>query len=189
MSPSPTPGWELGDELVADPDVVRRFLDAMSALAATVTVISATSPSGERTGMTATAVCSLSNDPASLVACVNRSSSLARALTTTGWFTVNLLSDEQTGVAADFAGRTGLAGDERFRDELWTTHPTGAPVLRDAVASCVCHVSASMQQSTHLVVIGSVHDVIPPVPSHHRPLMYHQRRFTSVRVDRPVPVS
>ena len=185
---TPTPGWDLGDDLLPGPEVAARFLDAMSALAATVTVITATSPSGERTGITATAVCSLSNDPASLVACVNRSSSLARALTTTGWFTVNLLSAEQGDVAADFAGRTGLAGDQRFRDGLWTTHPTGAPVLRDAVASCVCHVSASMQQATHLVVIGAVHDVIPPEPTHLRPLMYHQRRFTTVHADDPVPV-
>ncbi len=188
MSGTAIPGWDLGDDLLPGPHVAQRFLEAMSGLAATVTVISATSPSGQRAGMTATAVCSLSNDPASLVVCVNRSSSLARALTTTGWFSVNLLSADQADVAGDFAGRTGLTGDDRFRDGLWSLHPTGASILRGAVASCVCHVAASMQQATHLVVIGSVHDVLPAEPTHGQPLMYHQRRFTTVTADKPVPI-
>jgi flavin reductase (NADH)/flavin reductase len=174
------PGWLHGDEQLPQPDVAQRFLTAMSSLAATVTVISATSPSGQRNGMTATAVCSLSTEPPMLVACVNRSARLAATLAQTGWFTVNLLAGDQDGVAADFAGRSGLSGDQRFRDEQWWTHPTGSPVLRGAAASCVCHVLNAMSQATHLVVIGAVHDVVLPDSGPSNPLMYHMRRFTTV---------
>ena len=177
----PQPGWDIGDDASPSEGVGERFLAAMGTLAAAVTVISAASPTSGRTGMTATAVCSLSNDPPMLVACVNRSSSLAKALATTGWFTVNLLAAQQESVAGDFAGRTGLTGDERFREGLWWSHVTGAPVLHNAAASFVCHVANSMQQATHLVVIGSVHDVVLPENEALRiPLMYHQRKFTTL---------
>jgi flavin reductase (DIM6/NTAB) family NADH-FMN oxidoreductase RutF len=179
MTEALQPGWLPGGAEEPDQQVAQRFLTAMSSLAATVTVIAAASPLGERTGMTATAVCSLSTEPPMLVACINRSCTLARTLTRTGWFSVNLLGQNQEHVAATFAGRSGLAGDARFADGTWTSHPTGAPVLAGTAASCVCHVSNTLQQATHLVVIGSVHDVVlPEGPCN--PLMYHMRRFTTV---------
>lgn len=179
MSQALQPGW-LGPESDAvDERVSQQFLTAMSSLAATVTVVAATSPLGARTGMTATAVCSLSTEPPMLVVCINRSCTLARTLTQTGWFSVNLLAGDQEGIAATFAGRGGLSGDDRFSHGDWTSHPTGAPILGDAAATCVCHVANTLQQATHLVVIGTVYDVLLPdgAPD---PLMYHMRRFTTV---------
>jgi flavin reductase (DIM6/NTAB) family NADH-FMN oxidoreductase RutF len=180
-SPSPYPGWMLDDEGEAyEREVSAHFLTAMSALAATVCVVAAAAPSGERFGITATAVCSLSTDPPQLVACVNRGSSMAKALGETGWFSVNVLAGDQEEVAARFAGRTGLRGSERFDDHAWSLHTTGAPVLRGASAVCVCHVSDSLHQASHLVVIGRVLDVLLPEGVPPGPLMYHQRRFTTV---------
>jgi flavin reductase (DIM6/NTAB) family NADH-FMN oxidoreductase RutF len=181
MNLPPQPGWLQSDDVMPEPLVSQRFLTAMSALAATVTVIAATSPSGQRSGMTATAVCSLSTEPPLLVACINRSSTLARTLTQTGWFSVNLLSGDQEDVAATFAGRGGLSGELRFAPEQWDCHPTGTPVLVGAAASCVCHLANGLQQATHLVAIGAVHDVILPTTGPPSPLMYHLRRFTTVK--------
>ncbi len=178
---SPYPGWMLEEEGHAyEEEVSAHFLTAMSSLAATVCVVAASMSTGERYGITATAVCSLSTDPPQLVACVNRESSIARALTGTGWFSVNILAGDQESVAATFAGRTNLKGPERFADEQWTTHVTGAPVLSGAAATCVCHVSNSLHQTSHLVVIGRVLDVLLPDGGQPNPLMYHQRRFTTV---------
>ena len=180
-SPSSYPGWMLDDEGAAyEQEVAGHFLTAMSSLAATVCVVAAASPSGDRFGITATAVCSLSTDPPQLVACVNRSSSMAKALGETGWFSVSILSGEQESVAATFAGRTGLRGSDRFDDQSWSRHTTGTPVLGGASAVCVCHVSNSLHQASHLVVIGRVLDVLLPDGPPPAPLMYHQRRFTTV---------
>ena len=180
-SPSPYPGWMLDDEGVAyEQEVSGHFLTAMSSLAATVCVVAAASPSGDRFGITATAVCSLSTDPPQLVACVNRSSSMAKALGETGWFSVSILSGEQESVAATFAGRTGLQGSDRFEDQSWSRHTTGTPVLDGASAVCVCHVSNSLHQASHLVVIGRVLDVLLPEGDPPAPLMYHMRHFTTV---------
>lgn len=182
-APAPAyPGWMLEDEgNVYQEQVIQRFLTAMSSLAATVCVVAAASPSGERFGITATAVCSLSTDPPQLVACVNRNSSMAKALTETGWFSINILSGDQEPIAGRFAGLTGEKGSDRFDDALWTQHVTGAPVLSGSSAVCVCHVDNSLHQASHLVVIGRVLDVILPTelvtPP---PLMYHMRRFTTL---------
>lgn len=176
-----SPGWLLdADDGGYEDRVARHFLTAMSSLAATVCVIAAASPAGERTGMTATAVCSLSTEPPQLLACVNRTASLARLLETTGWFSVSVLAGDQEAVAATFAGRTGKSGSERFSGS-WSQHATGTPVLAGAAAVCVCHVSASLRQASHLVVIGRVLDVILPEHEPPSPLMYHLRRFTTVR--------
>ena len=73
---TPYPGWMRHDEGHAyERQVAEQFKTAMSALTATVCVVAASRPSGERTGTTATAVCSLSTEPPQIVACVNRESS------------------------------------------------------------------------------------------------------------------
>jgi flavin reductase (NADH)/flavin reductase len=160
--------------------VGEQFKTAMSALAATVCVVAASRPSGERTGATATAVCSLSTEPPQVVACLNRESSIARMLAVTGWFSVNLLAGHQEDVASVFAGRGGRNGEARFADAEWTRHVTGVPLLTGATASVVCHVAGSLHQASHLVLIGRVLDVVMPDGTPPDPLMYHMRRFTTV---------
>jgi flavin reductase (DIM6/NTAB) family NADH-FMN oxidoreductase RutF len=179
--PLPYPGWMPEDQGHAyEQQVAEQFRTAMSALAATVCVVAASSPSGERSGITATAVCSLSAEPPQIVACVNRGSSIARALDGTGWFSVNILAGHQESIAATFAGRTGRQGADRFADEEWSRHVTGVPLLTGAAASCVCHVAGCLHQASHLVLIGRVLDVLMPEGTPPAPLMYHMRRFTTV---------
>jgi flavin reductase (DIM6/NTAB) family NADH-FMN oxidoreductase RutF len=108
-------------------EVSQHFLTAMSSLAATVCVVAASTPGGDRFGITATAVCSLSTEPPQLVVCVNQSSSMAKALEETGWFSVNILAGDQEGTAGTFAGMTGKKGPERFDDECWSTHACTRP--------------------------------------------------------------
>jgi flavin reductase (DIM6/NTAB) family NADH-FMN oxidoreductase RutF len=163
----------------ANPELTNEFLRAMSSLAATVTVAAAASPTSGRTGATATAVCSLSTEPPMMVVCLNRESSLAKMLRRTGWFSVNLLASGQEGIAADFSGRTGLSGEERFGPQ-WHAHKSGTPVLDGAVATCICRIVNSMQQATHTVIIGEVHDVVMSSDSPPAPLVYHDRRFTTL---------
>nr|WP_269530312.1 flavin reductase [Asaia astilbis] len=53
------------------------FRDAMARLASAVTIITTDGENG-RHGFTASAVCSVSDDPATLLVCVNRSASTMR---------------------------------------------------------------------------------------------------------------
>ena len=95
----------------ADP-LVHDFRAAMRQLAATVCVVTAGTGDGRR-GLTATAVCSLSITPPSMLVCVNRQGAAHRAITENGCFCVNILGADQLDVAHRFAGQTG-AGENKF---------------------------------------------------------------------------
>ncbi|TAM26932.1 MAG: flavin reductase [Candidimonas sp.] len=66
------------------------FRQAMRRLAATVTIV-ATGQAPNRSGLTATAVCSLTANPPQVIACLNASSSTCSLIRETGVFSVNIL--------------------------------------------------------------------------------------------------
>ena len=132
------------------------FRDAMRRLAATVTIISARS--GERRhGITATAVTSLSMDPASLLVCINQSSSLCPLLHEGDRFCVNLLKSEQAMLSDHFAGR--LSSAERFLHGDWQDSAQGVPYLSSAQANVFCVKKETIGYGSHAIFIGEVEDV------------------------------
>lgn len=146
------------------------FKLAMRRLAAGVTIIT-TCHDGERCGLTATAVCSLSADPPQLLVCVNRSAHAHDIIKRGANLCVNLLARRHKALAARFAGqKKGVMGEERFRAGKWTTLKTSAPVLDDALASFDCVVRETMESSTHTIFIGQVVDVRLRAEGH--PLLY-----------------
>jgi flavin reductase len=94
------------------PDIVRTvepaiFREAMSRLGAAVHVITTAGPGG-KAGATATAVCSVSDAPPTLLMCLNRRSQTNPAVVENGVFCVNTLGDGGAEIADIFAGRTGV---------------------------------------------------------------------------------
>ena len=133
------------------------FKTAMSCLAAGVTIIT-TVHDGQRAGLTATAVCSLSVDPPQLLVCVNQRAEAHGLIHRGSVMCVNLLARQHRDLAARFAGQGGVSGAARFAMGEWTTLRTGAPVLADAVASFDCLVSERVESSTHSIFkIGRAH--------------------------------
>ena len=79
------------------PDIVRTveptlFREAMSRLGAAVHVITTAGPGG-KAGATATAVCSVSDAPPTLLMCLNRRSQTNPAVVENGVFCINTLGD------------------------------------------------------------------------------------------------
>ncbi|MDD3445191.1 MAG: flavin reductase family protein [Zavarzinia sp.] len=138
------------------PELVTAFKGAMRRLAATVTVIT-TGSGGERQGMTATAVTSVTMDPPALLICVNQSASLHPVLETGTRFCVNLLNESHGEVAGAFGGR--LQGADRFNAGQWAVNDHGVPYLTDAQANLFCRVDALMLYGTHTIFVGRVEDV------------------------------
>src|SRR5262249_56834048 len=100
------------------PDVVRTveptaFREAMSRLGAAVHVITTAGPGG-KTGATATAVCSVSDAPPTLLVCLNRRSQTNPAVVENGVVCVNTLGAGGAEVADIFPGRTGALGSGRL---------------------------------------------------------------------------
>lgn len=101
------------------------FKQTMRLLAGGVCIV-ATNHNGERHGLTMTAVCSLTADPPSLLACVNREAGAHRVITSSKRVSINLLSSDQVGLAERFSSPL-VRGAKRFQDKRWTAMASGLP--------------------------------------------------------------
>lgn len=155
-----------------------QFREAMSRLGAAVNVITSTGRSG-RVGFTATAVCSVSDQPPTLLVCMNRSSSLHAILKENGVLCVNTLADDQRELSPVFAGLTGVWGEERFNVAHWRTMTSGSPVLDDALVSFDCVIERAIEVGTHSVFFCPVVDVATKIDGN--PLLYFGREYCSTR--------
>jgi flavin reductase len=153
------------------------FRDAMSRLGAAVHVVTSAGPGG-RTGFTATAVCSVSDQPATLLVCLNRRSKSAPLLAQNGVFCVNTLGADEEKLADLFAGKSGVHLEERFNLGEWITLKTGSPVLASAVIAFDCRTIEIKAVASHNVLFGAVEAVRlgPAGPA----LVYHDRLYKKV---------
>lgn len=133
----------------------RDFRALMRELAGAVTIIAAGAGS-DRSGLTATAVCSVSDQPPTLLVCLNRGSQTLDVIRRTGTFTVNVLGGGMTALAEHFAGRTGSTGPDKFSAGEWSVLRTGAPALSASIATFDCNVADVTEVATHAVVFGHV---------------------------------
>jgi flavin reductase len=133
------------------------FRDGMARLGAAVNVVTTAGPGG-RYGLTASAVCSVTDDPPTLLVCLNRTSHMNATVKANGVLCVNVLTAEQQELSRVFAGMTGIAdGAKRFGAAgSWATLTTGAPVLAEAVAAFDCRVAEVVEKGTHSVVFAEV---------------------------------
>lgn len=107
-------------------------------------------------GFTATAVTPVTDDPASLLVCVNTGSRSAQALLSNGAFCVNALAAGDRLLADVFAGRTELQGPDRFTKGQWDNLVTGSPALRTSLVSFDCRLTDARVVATHHVIIGEI---------------------------------
>jgi flavin reductase (DIM6/NTAB) family NADH-FMN oxidoreductase RutF len=130
------------------------FKMAMRAVASSVAVV--TSRAGkERNGLTATAVCSVSTSPPTMLICINRGATADPLIDSSGAFAINFLADRQHGIARLFS-TTKLPAEERFAEGRWRTLETGAPVLDETVSSFDCVVESRVEAGTHHIYLGRV---------------------------------
>lgn len=109
----------------------------------------------KRNGLTATAVCSATTDPPTLLVCINRGATCEGLIAKSGSFAVNFLTEEQAGIARLFS-TARLDPAERFAEGRWTAGPSGAPMLADTVASFDCRVVQMVPCGTHSIFMGQV---------------------------------
>ena len=158
------------------------YRGAMARLGAAVNVITTSGPDGRR-GFTASAVCSVTDDPPTLLVCCNRSNESHPALIANRIMCINTLSAGQTNVSNVFAG--GQEGESRFDTGRWFTLATGAPVLHGAVVSFDCRIVQITDVGTHSVVFGEVAAISSGVV--HDALMYFGRAYHPLAHPAPTP--
>jgi flavin reductase len=156
----------MGDALEGD------FRKAMRTLASAVSIVS-TASDNRRFGMTATAVCSLSMQPPTLLVCINQSSSLHHPLLDAGRFCINILHADQDELARAFS-RKDI--EDRFAHGNWMLDDRGVPFVADAQANVFCTVEEAYRHRTHSIVAGAVYRVAVRDSVH--PLLYQDGRYT-----------
>ncbi len=147
------------------------FRQAFRRHATTVVVLTYHDAESAPAGMTATSMCSLSANPPSLLACINRESRAHAEITANGQFGVNLLSITQRPIA-DFCSRSGT--HKQLRDAWLATDAQDAatPRLRDALAHLECDVDRTFETFSHSVFVGMIRSVWLN-PQDAPPLVYH----------------
>lgn len=153
------------------------FREAMSRLGAAVHIITTSGPSGE-CGLTASAVCSVTDNPPTVLVCLNRASETNEAFKTNGVFCVNTLNANQELLSNSFAGFTEETMLERFANAEWDRMLTGAPALLSALVSLDCEIASVTEVGTHSVIFGDVRAV--RFTEARTALMYFNRSYKSL---------
>lgn len=129
------------------------YRDAMAHLGSAVNIITTDGPAG-RAGFTASAVCSVTDTPPTLLVCLNRAASVHTAFTQNQALCVNTLADGHASLSNLFGGKTPM--DERFAAAEWDCLTTGSPILNNALVSFDCKVTQITSVGTHDILFCEV---------------------------------
>ena len=159
------------------------YREAMARFGAAVSVVTTDGPGG-RFGFTASAVTSVTDDPPTLLVCVNRRNDSHPALMANRAFCVSTLSAGQEAISNMFGGATTEQAT-RFAVGAWHALDTGAPALIGAVVAFDCRVVQITEIGTHSVVFGEV--VAIEHGDEHDGLIYFGRAYHPVRRPAALP--
>ncbi len=134
------------------------FREAMSRLGAAVHIITTAGDAGE-CGLTASAVCSVTDTPPTVLVCLNRSSETNKVFKHNSVFCINTLTSDQQNLSNSFAGFKGQTMAERFAEAEWEYLQTGAPALKSALVTLDCTVTSVAEVGTHSVLFGEIQKI------------------------------
>jgi flavin reductase (DIM6/NTAB) family NADH-FMN oxidoreductase RutF/nitroreductase len=165
-----------GDQMQQDSNVAsisgETFKSLMRTMASSVAVI--TTRFNERAhGMTATAVCSVSADPATILIVVNRSTRSHPIISASKRFTVNILAEYQR----ELGGRFASKHPDPFDGVEHHDGVNGSPIIDGASAYIECVTTAEIESGTHTIFIGNI---VGGNISGAYPLVYHEGEYKSV---------
>ncbi|MBJ3816624.1 flavin reductase [Shimwellia pseudoproteus] len=155
------------------------FRNGMAQLGSAVSVITTDGPAG-KFGFTASAVCSVTDQPPTLLVCMNRNSFAHDAFKHNGVLCVNVLSGGHQALSGIFADAS-LRSGQRFQYDDWRVMATGAPVLWSAVSSFDCLIDTCHEVGSHSVFYCRVQAV--RLSEQPRGLVYFNRRYHTVGDD------
>lgn len=150
-------------------DLRDAFREAMATVCSPVSVVTVLC-AGEAYGTTVSAFTSLSLDPPMVLLAMDLESRSFQALSSTGIFGLNVLSDRQVPEALAFARK---GGPEKFEDTAWQVEQ-GVPRLLEAPAFLVCELSQSVRGGDHMVLLARVRWA---ESREDFPLTYYKRTF------------
>jgi len=153
------------------------FRNGMALLTGAVNIITTAGPAGQA-GFTASAVCSVTDQPPTLLVCVNRSAYSHGLLLANRKLCVNVLGSHQQHLSALFADRN-VSMEQRFGGTPWSILHTGSPALDGALANFDGEVVHTHEVGTHTVFYAELRQVrLAEAP--HSGLAYFDRCYHPV---------
>lgn len=150
-----------------DPGLFRRTMGGYPTGVTVVTALGTEGPSG----MTASAVSSLSLEPPLLLVCFDRTARTLRAVRRSGRFAVNVLAAGQEELGDRFAAKLAEA---RKWDGVGWTERQGSPALEGALAWIGCELGELLDGGDHVIAIGAVLEL---AGGEGEPLVHHRGRY------------
>ncbi|TGN20190.1 flavin reductase family protein [Leptospira idonii] len=152
-----------------------QFKSALSHWASGVSVICyrSTAKSG---GITVSSFSSVSLDPALILFCLAKNSQAKEAIESSRSFSVNILSEAQKQISADFAS-VSLDKEEVLQGLNPSYGKTGAPLLPGTLASLDCSLHQIIDSGDHWIVLGHVEEAVSQIG---KPLLYFNRNYHSI---------
>ncbi|ESK37280.1 hypothetical protein P256_02335 [Acinetobacter nectaris CIP 110549] len=154
---------------------VTEFKNAMSLLTSAVNVVTTVGSSG-RYGFTASAVCSVTDTPPTLLVCMNKASNSHVHFVENKILSVNVLKAHHQHISKAFASK--MSPEERFECGEWTELETGSPVLEDALVSFDCQIDQIQEVGTHTIFICHIKAI--QQSEHDKSLVYFNRAYHHV---------
>jgi flavin reductase (DIM6/NTAB) family NADH-FMN oxidoreductase RutF len=154
------------------------FRNALSKLATTVSVVTTDGPGGVA-GVTCSAVCALSDEPAMVLVCIHGKSATNTAIKANRVLCVNSLQAEQKNLSKAFAGIGNIPMQERFSLGDWDTAVTGAPRCKQALVTLDCEVTDARDVGTHSIFVAKV--LATAESEDGEPLLYQRRVYATTR--------
>lgn len=147
------------------------FRAALSRFASGVTVVTTKDAEGKPHGITVSAFCSLSLDPPLVLICIEKSAGSHNAFTESGFFVVNILSEEQIAHSNQFAAPI----PDKFNGIKYQTGLEGVPVLENALANLECKLVNSHENGDHTIFVGQVEKTT--LSENGKPLLYFHGNY------------
>ncbi|WP_049722005.1 flavin reductase family protein [Gilvimarinus polysaccharolyticus] len=159
-------------------NVALAMKQGMRRLASGVSVLSTRIDHEQRFAMTVSSVTSVSDNPPSLLVCINKQISLQGHLELLGCnFAVNVLSHHQQQVSNVCAGFEPV--HDRFSVGSWLEGPDAVPYLTDSEAVFFCQTDKVVSYGTHHIVIAKINDVLVSEQDSD-PLLYHSGGYQRI---------
>ncbi len=150
------------------------FKSLLAQLAGAVTIITTRDATGHVWGFTASSVCSVSLEPPLVLFCLGQAADCYLAFQESSRFAINVLSAEQSDLAALFATK----GSAKYRETPFIEGEFALPLVPDALVHLECSVYARYPGGDHTIIVGQVEGGTQmAVEAAGKPLLYYARAY------------
>ena len=151
----------------------KTFRMALGRFVTGVTVMTTRCPRGATAGVTVSSFNTLSLDPPLILWSLSLKAPSLTVFRDAGRFAVNILADDQSAVAMQFA----RSAEDKFADIETAAGLGGAPLIAGAVAHIECDVEHRYPGGDHELIIGRI---VRASANDKTPLVYGQGKFWNV---------